>query len=65
MNAEAAGHALLREERRLRPGVRSVVPDRRQPRDFAAEDYETTWAGRATPADLNDTGRKQLGLQPW
>jgi hypothetical protein len=35
------------------------------PGDFAAEDYETTWAGRATPADLNDTGRKQLGLQPW
>jgi len=35
------------------------------PADFAAEDYETTWAGRATPADLNDTGRKQLGLQPW
>jgi hypothetical protein len=33
------------------------------PSDFAAEDYETTWAGRATPADLNDTGRKQLGLQ--
>ena len=35
------------------------------PSDFAAEDYETTWAGRATPADLNGTGRKQLGLQPW
>ena len=35
------------------------------PGDFAAEDYEATWTGRATPADLNDTGRKQLGLQPW
>jgi hypothetical protein len=35
------------------------------PADFAAEDYEATWAGRATPADLNDTGREQLGLQPW
>ena len=35
------------------------------PGDFAAEDYETTWTGRATPADLNDTGRRQLGLQPW
>jgi hypothetical protein len=35
------------------------------PSDFAAEHYETTWAGRATPADLNNIGRKQLGLQPW
>jgi hypothetical protein len=35
------------------------------PGDFAAEDYETTWTGRATPADLNDTGRKQLALQSW
>ena len=35
------------------------------PGDFAAEDYETTWAGRATLTDLNHTGRRQLGLQPW
>jgi Protein of unknown function (DUF1479) len=35
------------------------------PGDFAAEDYETTWTGRATVADLSDTGRRQLGLQPW
>ncbi len=35
------------------------------PGDFAAEDYETTWTGRATLADLNHTGRRQLGLQPW
>ena len=35
------------------------------PGDFAAEDYETTWTGRATLADLSDTGRRQLGLQPW
>jgi hypothetical protein len=35
------------------------------PGDFAAEDYETTWTGRATVADLNDTGRRQLGLRPW
>jgi uncharacterized protein DUF1479 len=33
------------------------------PGEFAAEDYETTWTGRATLADLNDTGRRQLGLQ--
>jgi hypothetical protein len=32
---------------------------------FVAEDYEATWTGRATSADLTDMGRKQLGLQPW
>lgn len=35
------------------------------PGDFAAEDYETGWTGRATLDDLTETGRKQLGLQPW
>jgi hypothetical protein len=32
------------------------------PADFAAEDYEATWTGRATLASLNATGRAQLGL---
>jgi uncharacterized protein DUF1479 len=32
------------------------------PGDFAAEDYEVNWAGRATVDDLNRTGRAQLGL---
>jgi Protein of unknown function (DUF1479) len=32
------------------------------PTDFAAEDYETSWAGRATRDDLNATGLAQLGL---
>jgi hypothetical protein len=32
------------------------------PSDFAAEDYEVTWTGRATMADLNGTGRAQLGF---
>jgi hypothetical protein len=32
------------------------------PTDFAAEDYERTWAGRATAADLSHVGRSQLGL---
>jgi hypothetical protein len=32
------------------------------PADFAAEDYEATWTGRAIVADLNATGRAQLGL---
>src|SRR5262245_57387973 len=32
------------------------------PADFAAEDCEATWTGRAALADLNATGRAQLGL---
>ena len=32
------------------------------PADFAAEDYEAAWTGRATIANLNATGRDQLGL---
>jgi hypothetical protein len=35
------------------------------PADFAPEDYEVDWVGRATVEDLNATGRKQLGLEPW
>jgi hypothetical protein len=33
--------------------------------DFAPEGYDATWTRRATPADLTDMGRMQLGLQPW
>jgi hypothetical protein len=33
--------------------------------DFSAEDYEIDFEGRATPADLSDLGRKQMGLQAW
>jgi hypothetical protein len=33
--------------------------------DFAAEDYEVDFEGRATEADLTPLGRKQLGLDPW
>lgn len=32
------------------------------PSDFAAEDYELDWIGRTAPSDLDDTGRRQLGL---
>jgi hypothetical protein len=34
------------------------------PPDFAPEDYETAYAGRATVADLTGIGRDQLGLSP-
>jgi hypothetical protein len=39
--------------------------DGRSPGDFAQEDYEVDWEGRATESDLNSTGRKQLGFDPW
>jgi Protein of unknown function (DUF1479) len=34
----------------------------RSPGDFAAEDYEIDFAGRATLDDLDETGRRQLAL---
>ncbi len=34
------------------------------PADFAAEDYEIGWVGRASEADLTPSGRDQLGLPP-
>jgi hypothetical protein len=33
--------------------------------DFAAENYETRFEGRAEPKDLSELGSKQMGLQPW
>ena len=38
--------------------------DGRSPADFPAEDFEVAFAGRATPADLNDRGRRQFGVIP-
>lgn len=33
--------------------------------DFAAEDYEVAFEGRAHLEDLSPLGRMQMGLQPW
>ncbi len=33
--------------------------------DFAAEDYEVDFAGRATETDLTPLGRRQMGFDPW
>jgi Protein of unknown function (DUF1479) len=33
--------------------------------DFAPEDYELGFAGRATAADLSELGLRQMGLTPW
>ena len=35
------------------------------PVDFAADDFEVGWNGRATVDDLDATGRRQLSLEPW
>jgi len=34
----------------------------KSPTDFAAEDYEVDWVGRATIQDLSEIGRSQLAL---
>jgi hypothetical protein len=33
--------------------------------DFAPENYEVRFEGRATEADLTDLGKKQMGVTPW
>jgi hypothetical protein len=33
--------------------------------DFAQENYEVDYEGRATLADLTDLGRRQMGFTPW
>ena len=33
--------------------------------DFAAENYEVNYRGRATIDDLTNLGKKQMGLMPW
>ena len=33
--------------------------------DFAPENYEVNYRGRATPDDLSDLGRRQMGLLGW
>ncbi|MCW2812462.1 MAG: uncharacterized protein JWP61_2920 [Friedmanniella sp.] len=42
--------------------VREAFVAGRSPGDFPAEDYETAWPDRFAPADLNETGRRGLGL---
>jgi hypothetical protein len=42
--------------------VRDAFLTGSSPSDFPAEHYERTWANRFQPQDLNDTGRRGLGL---
>ncbi len=43
--------------------VRAAFDAGSSPDDFPAEHYERDWAGRFTAADLNETGRRGLGLR--
>ena len=37
----------------------------KSPPDFAAEDYEVNYTGRATTNDLTSLGKKQMALKSW
>ena len=37
----------------------------KSPPDFAAEDYEVNYTGRATTNDLTSLGKKQMALESW
>jgi Protein of unknown function (DUF1479) len=56
------GRALLREDAAYARACGQAFLAGASPADFAAEDYEVTWTGRATLTSLNPTGRAQLGL---
>jgi hypothetical protein len=43
--------------------VREAFRSGSSPGDFPAEHYERTWAGRFTEDDLNDVGRRGMGLR--
>jgi hypothetical protein len=42
--------------------VRDAFRTGSSPSDFPAEHYERDWPNRFQPRDLNDTGRRGLGL---
>ncbi len=44
--------------------VRQALEQGTSPGDFPREDYEADWQGRFTLADLNDHGRRALGMLP-
>ena len=47
---------------RYAASVRAAFESGSSPDDFPAEDYERDWTGRFGPGDLNETGRRGLGL---
>lgn len=44
--------------------VKAALKRGASPEDFPREDYETRWEGRFTLADLNEYGRRALGIAP-
>jgi hypothetical protein len=53
------------KNRRYLSGQRKAFLDGRSAPDFAAEDYEIDFKGRATESDLSELGRKQMGFDAW
>jgi len=53
------------KNREYLPVQRAAFLAGRSAPDFAAEDYEVDFAGRATEADLTPLGRRQMGFDPW
>ena len=49
-------------QRGLRDRVRDAFITGSSPSDFPAEHYERDWPNRFQSGDLNDTGRRGLGL---
>jgi hypothetical protein len=47
---------------RYAAAVREAFSTGSSPSDFPAEHYERTWPNRFRPEDLNETGRRGLGL---
>jgi hypothetical protein len=46
----------------LRGSVREAFVKRESPSDFPAEQHERDWPNRFQPSDLNEIGRRGLGL---
>jgi hypothetical protein len=63
MYIPAAPHCSKNAEYARRCGQSFLAGE--SPADFAPENYEVGWKGRPTAEELNPTGRRQLGLQPW
>lgn len=51
-----------RKNQAYQPGQAKAFLEGRSPPDFAPEDYEVDFKGRATLDDLTDLGRRQMGL---
>ena len=47
------------------PGQARAFLEGRSVPDFAPEDYEVDFVGRATLDDLTPLGRRQMGFEPW